>query len=114
MDYSSDPIWVSEDDINENNVSFSNASVDEFNLPSSFLHSLEIYRVLWETVHWSKHITPSSEHHEFVGEDLVYKALTDLQLCLAIKLKETFPEKRIYVSSYNKSLVNCWELTEVF
>lgn len=109
MDYCADPIWVSED-----GVRFPNGCISEFEgiLSKALLHSLEVYRCLWEKAHWTEHLSPT-DMELWPGSGLIFDCLGELQLELAAKLKEELPDVRVYIGVYSENSDPRWQLLEI-
>lgn len=92
MDYSSDPLWVS------GNGVWINTSLEEYEkmLSKPLLHSLEVYRRLWEADKWSRYITPNSQSQEYFGMGIVKDALEEIVPELAAQLKTELPDCRVF------------------
>lgn len=94
MDYSSDPIWIQEEDdywVNDSLHSYSN------DLSREVMHSLCIYQQLWETVNWSNYKSPtSSSLKEYPGEFIVHNTLDVLSQSIAYQIKKEQPTWRVF------------------
>lgn len=99
MDYCADPVWVSED-----GKSFANGSLSEFEdvLSQGLLFGLKVYQQLWENYH-----TVLS----WTGEDLIGEVLEEMQIQLAVRLKDELPNVRVFYSRYD--LLDRWVLVEI-
>lgn len=99
MDYCADPLWVSED-----GESFLNGSLSEFEgvLSGGLFFGLKMYQQLWENYHTSL---------SWVGEDIIGDALEEVQIQLAVRLKEELPDVRVFYSRYD--LLDKWILVEI-
>lgn len=85
MDYSSNPVWFSED-----GKDFINGDVSDLNITEDLALWLEFYRKMWENE------VGRSEFNENFSSD-VTGVVYALQISLAIRLKEELPDSVIYV-----------------
>ncbi|MEZ9708638.1 hypothetical protein AB4254_08160 [Vibrio breoganii] len=70
MDYSAEPIWITDSDCSEGGTPCIPADYREFPFPPALMHLLYCYREMWESAHTSRHI-PLSELEQQFASNLV-------------------------------------------
>lgn len=106
MDYCAYPLWCSED-----GVAFANDSLSEYKgkISVELMQALILYQNLWENYNWDY---TGNYNHNIGYEDSVAELLEEMQIKLAVRLKEELPELRVHYSVYHEQACH-YETVEV-